>query len=242
MSLSGGGNQTSIGSGLSSPRGVFVQANGDVLVADWGSNMVLRIPDGTGTPIAIGSGWNSPTDVFATSNGDVWVADERNDRVKVVRGGAGTPEVFAPSFPFNRPGAVFVTASGDVYVTDNGNAMVKMFANGDGSVAPTTVCSGTFRGLFVTPQNVTYVADYNFGEIKTCSGGNATTVAAGFDGPNDVSVTAAGDVYVLLGSATPSVKKLPGGNASAVEDVAGTSNIGGYQRSFYIDGTVYSGA
>ena len=243
VSLSGGGSQTSIGSSLlGSPKGVFVQANGDVLVADWGYRAVRRIPGGTGTSIAIGSGWSNPSDVFATSNGDVWVVDELTNQVKVVRGGAGTPVAFGPLNGFKQPWAVFVTASGDVYVTDYGNAKVKRFANGDGSVAPTIVCSGKFRGIFVTPQNVAYVADADNGEIKTCAGGNATTVATNLPSPYDVSVTAAGDVYVLLALATPSVKKLPGGNASAIENVAGTSNIGGTQQSFYIAGTVYSGA
>ena len=224
-------------------RGVFVQANGDVLVADYGADRVLRIPGGTGSAINVGSGWNSPTDVFATSNGDVWVSDNRNDQIKVVRGGAGTPEVFAPTFSFNRPWGVFVAASGSVYVTDSGSGgRVLMFAYGDGAVAPTSLCPGYFRGLFVTPQNATYVADSANGAVKMCSNGTATTVATGFASPYDVSVTAAGDVYVLQATATPSVIKLPGGNGSAAEGVAGTSNIGGYPRSFYIDGTVYSGA
>lgn len=87
-----------------------------------------------------------------------------------------------------------------------------------------------------------YVPDFDDNTVKTCSGGSTTTLATGLSNPFDVSVTAAGDVYVLqsVSLGTPAVKKLPGGNASAMEDVPGTSNIASAQ-SFYIDGTVESG-
>ena len=243
MVLSGNGVPADIGVGaISSACNVFVMANGDVLVADCGADEVWRIPLGTGTPISIGSGWSSPNDVFATANGDIWVVDNGNDQVKVLLGGVGTPQIFAATF--NRPWSVFVTTNGDVYVSEKGSSMVKWFPGGDASAEPILVCSGfPPYGIFVTANGDVYVADPDVdAAVKKIPGGNGTVVIVAYlPDAYDVSVTAAGDVYMLANTNSPNaVTMLPGGNATAAVAIP-TSGLGSYARGFFIDGTIASG-
>jgi DNA-binding beta-propeller fold protein YncE len=79
--------------GLTRPRGVFVdQGSGDVLVADRGSNRVVRVSSPDGRSFAVRSvytGFNKPEGVTVDDADRIYVADTANDRV-VVHNPAGT--------------------------------------------------------------------------------------------------------------------------------------------------------
>ena len=77
------------GLGLKRPRGVFVdQRSGEVLVADRGSNRVLRISSARGggsfTVVATYTGFSKPEGVTMDDVGRIYVADTLNDRVVVL--------------------------------------------------------------------------------------------------------------------------------------------------------------
>ncbi len=78
----------SAGLGLRRPRGVFVdQRSGDVLVADRGSDRVLRVSSADGrtfSVVATYTGFAKPEGVAVDEVGRVYVADTRNDRVVVL--------------------------------------------------------------------------------------------------------------------------------------------------------------
>jgi hypothetical protein len=58
----GGGAQTTVGSGLTGPSGVAVDAAGDVFIADSGDSLVVEVPAGGGARTTVGSGLNfNPT-------------------------------------------------------------------------------------------------------------------------------------------------------------------------------------
>src|SRR5208283_1854497 len=71
----GGGAQTTVGSGLSSPYGVAVDGAGDVFIADIGLNQVVEVPAGGGAQTTVGSGLSSPYGVTVDGAGDVFIAD-----------------------------------------------------------------------------------------------------------------------------------------------------------------------
>jgi hypothetical protein len=64
---------------LNDPHGVAVDGQGDVFIADAGSNRALEVTGGTPTPI--GSGLNLPAGLAVDSTGDVFIADSGNQRV-----------------------------------------------------------------------------------------------------------------------------------------------------------------
>ena len=74
------GTQTVVLSGLNAPRGVSVDAAGDVYVADTGNNRVVEVPLG-GSERTVVSGLKQPQAVAVDNSGDVYVADTGNNRV-----------------------------------------------------------------------------------------------------------------------------------------------------------------
>ena len=71
------GTINTIGSGFNEPRGVAVDAAGDVFVADSGNRAVYEVlPNGTIN--TIGSGFDFPAGVAVDAAGDVFVADTDN--------------------------------------------------------------------------------------------------------------------------------------------------------------------
>ena len=84
----GGGAQTTVLSGLSSPTGVAVDAAGNVFIVESGSGIVVEVtPAGVLTTLV--SGLSSPNGVAVDTAGDVFIADKGNNRVVKVPAGGG---------------------------------------------------------------------------------------------------------------------------------------------------------
>jgi sugar lactone lactonase YvrE len=75
----------SIGSGLSAPNGVAVDAAGNVYVSDSGNNNVVEVPAASGpgsTPFALNfPGVSSPAGLSLDANGNLYVADSGNKQI-----------------------------------------------------------------------------------------------------------------------------------------------------------------
>ena len=148
------------------PRGVAVDREGNVIVADAINHRVRKIgTDGTVTTLA-GSGtegyadgpgmkacFNSPTGVAVDGEGNVIVADSGNHRVRKIAAAKGVVTTLAGSGAaghadcrglqacFNRPTGVAVDGEGNVIVADLGNHRVRKI-EADGTVT-TLAGSGT---------------------------------------------------------------------------------------------------
>lgn len=72
--VSGTGAISDVGSGFSSPMGLFRDADGDLWVADNGNKRVVRITAATGAMKAFGSGLLNPTAVFY-QGGRIFILD-----------------------------------------------------------------------------------------------------------------------------------------------------------------------
>ena len=136
---------------LASPRGVAVDASGNVYIADSGNNLVLKVaPDGTlsvvagggvtsplGTVVATDAQLASPRGVAVDSSGNVYIADSGNNLVlkvapdgtlSVVAGGGVTSPLEsgpATQMQLSNPGGVAVDSSGNVYIADTGNGLIE---------------------------------------------------------------------------------------------------------------------
>ncbi|HUA19236.1 MAG TPA: IPT/TIG domain-containing protein [Bryobacteraceae bacterium] len=92
-----GGALTKLLDGLNAPGGTALNADGNLLIAEAGGNVIrslapsgaLTIIAGTGTAGFSGDGYvattaqlNTPTDLTIDSNGTVWVADSGNNRIR----------------------------------------------------------------------------------------------------------------------------------------------------------------
>lgn len=189
------GYQDGTGSGAQfhSPRGVVIDKDGSLFVADCDNNRIRKVtPSGIVTTFA-GSGAYASTDGIGTSAafytpsaiaidsaGNLYVADSGTSKIRKITpsgvvttlagttsgaivNGAGT------TARFNNPTGLAVDASGNVYVADNGNHAIR-------KILPSGVVS-TFAG-----------GTYGYLE--------GTATAAQFKFPSDVAVDASGTVYV----------------------------------------------
>ena len=203
------------------PRGVAMDAAGNVYVADYSNNRIRKVsPTGVVTTLAgtnnsypdifaDGTGaaakFNGPCGVAVDSNGIIYVADYNNHRIRKVTsagvvttlagsGSSGFLDGAPGTAKFSYPSGVAVDASGNVYVADEYNDRIR-------KVTPTGV--------------VTTLAGTNYG---FADGPGAT---ARFTSPRGVAVDAATNVFVADYSNNRIRKVTPAG---VVSTLAGTNN------------------
>ncbi len=133
-------------------RGVAVDANGNVYVADANNHKIKRITpagevstfagsgdSGDGEGIGTAAQLNRPSDVAVDADGNVYVADLQNEKIrKITSAGAvstlagngrrGDTDGSAALARFNAPNGVTVDASGNVYVADTNNHKIRKMA------------------------------------------------------------------------------------------------------------------
>ena len=251
-----------LGPTLSGPSAVFVDASGNIFIADSGDNLIRKVDtSGIITTVAgTGGACSSPTSVC---------------------GDAG----LATSAQLNSPTSVFVDASGNIFIVDSGDNRIREVASstknistvagtgtacssptaacGDGGAATSaqlnltqynSVLKGTYYygGIFVDGSGNIYIADSSDNRIREVSGGNISTVAGDGNLCVQSTVPECGDT----GAATSAQLSLPTGvlidasgntliadqNANAVRVVvAGTIDPSGSPLAGVIDDVSWSG-
>jgi len=197
--LAGNGSQGSVNgsdtaASFFSPRGVTLDASGNVYVADWGNHMIRKVsPSGDVTTFA-GSG---------------------------LQGFANGPDTSAT---FNFPQGIAIDAADNLYIGDSGNELIRKISPagdvtilaGNGSIGSTNGvgAQATFYypiGIAVDGSGNVYVADANnqvirkinpSGTVSTLAGNgdkgfaNGPAANASFNSPSGVAVDVSGNVYV----------------------------------------------
>ena len=211
--LNFGGRGTEPGQ-LDEPRGVFVDADGNVFVADTRNDRVQKFDEngvfveildfGAQTP-------SDPSDVFVDSEGNVFVADTRNNRILKLDGGGGNVSIIGDGRgtepgQLDEPRGVFVDLSGNIYAADTRNDRVQKFdENGVfveildfGAQTPSDPSD-----VFVDSEGNVFVADTRNNRILKLDGGGAVTsidndrgnVLGQLDEPRGVFVDLSGNIY-----------------------------------------------
>ena len=147
--LAGNGNPGYSGDGgpasvahLNQPRGVAVDADGNVYVADTGNAQVRKIdPLGTITTVDTGGALSDPRGIAVDRAGNLYIADTGNRLVRRVSPGALVTTIagngtccysgdggLALDAQLNQPWGIAVDATGNVYLADPGNNAVRMLA------------------------------------------------------------------------------------------------------------------
>ena len=106
---SGGGSQTTVGTGLNHPVGVAVDAKGDVFIVDSGNNRVMEVPAGGGAQTTVGSGLDAPSGVGAYAPPPKFSADSPPDNATV--GTHYSSYTFKATSHSGKPQATFAHAS-----------------------------------------------------------------------------------------------------------------------------------
>jgi uncharacterized protein (TIGR03437 family) len=176
---------------ISSPQGVILASNGDLLIADTGFSRVRRLaPNGTITTVAgnqfggySGDGGpaaqamlNLPTEVAYDAAGRIFIADQMNHRIRVVTNdtittfaGNGTQASTgdgqqATAASLNQPTGVAVDANGTVYIGEFGGCRIrKVSADGKiATIAGTGACADSGDGGPATAAGVSNVRNLIF--------------------------------------------------------------------------------
>ena len=140
--IAGATDGSGIGASFNFPRGVTVDASGNIYVADNGNNKIRKITssgvvstlagngnvgaaDGNGTTAS----FSTPDAVAVDATGNVYVADEVNNKIRKITpsgvvstlagsGTAASTDGIGTIASFNHPGGIAIDASGNVYVTE----------------------------------------------------------------------------------------------------------------------------
>ncbi|HEU4724280.1 MAG TPA: hypothetical protein VFU59_03180 [Candidatus Eisenbacteria bacterium] len=208
--VAGSGSPGWSGDGLSAtsarlqfPQDLAVAANGDLYIADTGNHSIRKVTVATGVITTIaGSGspgssgdlgpptaakLSSPRGIALAANGDYYIADRGNNKIRKVTAltglittyaGTGTTGYtgdggLATAARLRSPEGVELAANGDVYIADTANHAIRRV----------TALTGV-----ITTVAGTGTAGY------TGDGGAATS--ARLNGPESVTITATGDLYV----------------------------------------------
>lgn len=175
---------------FNTPRGVAVDANGNVYVADYGNNLIRKITaagvvttiagsrttgyaNGTGTA----TNFNKPTGIALDATGNIYVAEPLNNDIRkidadmlVTTFAGGSTSGTAISALLGAPNSLSIDGSGNFWICDGNRRIVKI---------------GADKKLIV---------------MAGVSGGSGSTDGAGtvavFNGPTGIAAGTGGNVYV----------------------------------------------
>ena len=159
------------------PAGMAVDANDNLLIADYGNNKIRKItPDGTVTTFA-GTGvagategtvltaqFNGATGVCVDSFGNVFVADYYNNKIRKIdpsgtvstfagTGMIGAEDGMGSSASFHYPAIVAVDSENNLFITDEENHKIrKITTNGTVSTYAGNGTSGNADGISSSAQ------------------------------------------------------------------------------------------
>lgn len=173
---------------LREPRGLAVDRDGTLLVADSFNNRIQRL-DLTGTPLAVWGGpapgdgprqFRTPCGVAASPDGSIYVADTWNHRIqKLSPSGEFLLEWREENPGFWGPRAVAVAPDGSIFVVDTGNKRILSYDPG-GARLSVFGSEGSDDGQFIEPVGL--AIDPEEKRLYVADTGNHRVQVFGLDG------------------------------------------------------------
>jgi sugar lactone lactonase YvrE len=206
--------------GLHYPGLAAVDGSGNIYIAEWGNNRVLKETLSAGGYIqsivadAANNGLSGSWGVAVDGSGNVYITDTNNGRVlkETLSAGGYTQSVIAnaPTHGWFWPEGVAVDGNGNVYVADSYNNQVLKETLSAGSYTQSVIADATNNGLS-SPNGVAvdgsgnlYIADFSNARVlkETLSAGSytqsvvANNASNGLSSTNGVAVDSSGNVYI----------------------------------------------
>jgi sugar lactone lactonase YvrE len=143
--------------GLNQPRGIALDNQGDLYIADTGNNRVIEINSSSQASVVNIGLYRllHPSGVALDANGDLYIADSGNNRVLEVAATGGQAYVVdTTSYQLSTPSSVSLDKNHTLYIADTGNnRIVTVPASG----SPSTLFSNQLHG----PLSMTIDGDGN---------------------------------------------------------------------------------
>ena len=211
------GAQTTLASSLTNPKGIAVDAKGNVYIAVPSANSVVELHADGSPQTMIGAGLLTPSAVTVDAAGDVLIADSGHNRILVVPSCA-CAQYDVPITTLSNPTGVAVDANNDVFIADSGNNRVVEVNLAGGTVTAINATVQNPEGIASDGANRVYIANYYNGQILQVtlqSGGGLSTVvfSSAFEGPKGLAVDSQGNVYVA-DALSYKVSEIPAGGGT----------------------------
>jgi hypothetical protein len=217
------GTQTNVNTGsftLNSPKGVTVDAAGNIYISDNSNQRVVKVP-ANGTPTTVGFNLQYPQGLAVDGAGDLFIADNNLNQVVEVPAGCTTVSCQTTvGTGLSGPLGVAVDGTGDVFIANFDNhEVVEVPANGQPqTLVYSAGVSSNPIGLAVDAAGDLFITDFGLNQVVKIPAGCTTsscqtTVGTGWNLPEAIAVDAAGDVFVAQETA-PYIVEVPAGCAS----------------------------
>ena len=195
---------------LHDPQGVFVNASGDVYIAEGINNRIRMLTASSNSISTIAGGFgdgglataarlNAPRGICRDSAGNTYIAESGNGVIRKIDG-TGIISSFISS-GLNIPFGVCADSSGNIYVSNFGNGTIGKYSN-TGSVINASFISGLSSpyGICLDSADNLYVGNWGNSTLgKYSSTGSVINAGfiSGLNGPTGVYVDSSGSIYVV---------------------------------------------
>ena len=192
-------------SGFSTPKGIAVDASGNLWVANSGTNTIAEI-NNLGVPLSgtgfTGGGLNNPVSLAFDSAGNLWATNSSGNSLSEFSS-TGTP-ISTTGFTgggINGPNSVAIDATDQLWVTDFGNGTLSKFASSGTPISPGQGYFGVSGPSSIAVDSNGLVWDANIGDNsvnRTANDASSTTNFAGLgvQGPAAIAIGANNNVWV----------------------------------------------
>jgi len=201
-------------------RGMCMDAQDNLYVADFNTNVITKLPAAGGPPVVIGSGYVGLTGVAADAFGNIYAADGAGKAVwKIPK--TGNPITIGTGI-FG-PKAIAADHSGNVYVSgvdSVGEKIRKISPNGVTTVALYVGVKLGISGMVCDGAGNLYLAQGD--QIIEIPVGQTSpvTIRSGFSGISAITMDAAGNIYITDNIC---VYKVPADHSPTIPLVPGLS-------------------